>query len=297
MQKGIRFLVVLAECNLLRWGRSVQRWGIVLYYFPSALGTTEKGEGKMHGFYAVELAYLSAFCRAESLPFGVRFRDDGIPDLYAHNVTYLSKVPSAQALLRICEREKRLRRAEGMPFLNLTVEGRAPSLPCAAMRTVYDYFLWTGEPFAPRPDLAVVPMTQPLCAQALAFDLEVNGRDYGWNFIWRRFRRRQEVYLSGRVQHLLGYHAGRLVSICDLFVCGKYAKIEDFDVAPDRQRQGFGRAMLANLILRANRLGAETVYLVTEDADTAKEMYKKSGFVQAAQKEEILLPVSSAEDA
>ena len=50
--------------------------------------------------------------------------------------------------------------------------------------------------------------------------------------------------------------------------------------------------MLAELIRRARRLGAETIYLVTDDADTAKEMYKKSGFVQAAQKEEILLPVS-----
>ena len=104
--------------------------------------------------------------------------------------------------------------------------------------------------------------------------------------------RRREVYLSGRVQHLLGYHAGRVVSVCDLFLCGTYAKIEDFDVSPRHQRQGFGRAMLAELIRRARRLGAETIYLVTDDADTAKEMYKKSGFVQAAQKEEILLPVS-----
>lgn len=45
-----------------------------------------------------------------------------------------------------------------------------------------------------------------------------------------------------------GYHAGRVVSVCDLFLCGTYAKIEDFDVSPRHQRQGFGRAMLAELI-------------------------------------------------
>ena len=246
----------------------------------------------MQSFFAAELAYLSAFCRAEPVEGGVRLRDDGIPDLYAHNLTYFAGAPSAPQLLRACAQEMRFRRAEGMPFLNLTVEGRAPKLPCAAMRTVYDYFVLREEIRAPRPDLAVLPLTPALCAQALAFDLDVNGRDYGRDFIRRRFVRRREVYLSGRVQHLLGYHAGRVVSVCDLFLCGTYAKIEDFDVSPLHQRQGFGRAMLAELIRRARRLGAETIYLVTDDADTAKEMYKKSGFVQAAQKEEILLPVS-----
>lgn len=159
------------------------------------------------------------------------------------------------------------------------------------MRTVYDYFVLREEIRAPRPDLAVLPLTPALCAQALAFDLDVNGRDYGRDFIRRRFVRRREVYLSGRVQHLLGYHAGRVVSVCDLFLCGTYAKIEDFDVSPRHQRQGFGRRCSPSSSA-GEAPGAETIYLVTDDADTAKEMYKKSGFVQAAQKEEILLPVS-----
>ena len=265
----------------------------MLYYFPlAAAHARQNGGDDVQSFFAAELAYLSAFCRAEPVEGGVRLRDDGIPDLYAHNLTYFAGAPSAPQLLRACAQEMRFRRAEGMPFLNLTVEGRAPALPCAAMRTVYDYFVLREEIRAPRPDLAVLPLTPALCAQALAFDLDVNGRDYGRDFIRRRFVRRREVYLSGRVQHLLGYHAGRVVSVCDLFLCGTYAKIEDFDVSPCHQRQGFGRAMLAELIRRARRLGAETIYLVTDDADTAKEMYKKSGFVQAAQKEEILLPVS-----
>ena len=59
----------------------------------------------------------------------------------------------------------------------------------------------------------MLPLTPALCAQALAFDLDVNGRDYGRDFIRRRFVRRREVYLSGRVQHLLGYYAGRVVSV------------------------------------------------------------------------------------
>ena len=275
----------------------------MLYYFPlAAAHARQNGGDDVQSFFAAELAYLSAFCRAEPVEGGVRLRDDGIPDLYAHNLTYFAGAPSAPQLLRACAHQYR----EGdvmhwwhepylgvrTPFLNLTVEGRAPALPCAAMRTVYDYFVLREEIRAPRPDLAVLPLTPALCAQALAFDLDVNGRDYGRDFIRRRFVRRREVYLSGRVQHLLGYHAGRVVSVCDLFLCGTYAKIEDFDVSPRHQRQGFGRAMLAELIRRARRLGAETIYLVTDDADTAKEMYKKSGFVQAAQKEEILLPVS-----
>ena len=159
------------------------------------------------------------------------------------------------------------------------------------MRTVYDYFVLREEIRAPRPDLAVLPLTPALCAQALAFDLDVNGRDYG------RTSSGGGLCAGGRSTFRAGAapaglprraHGERVRPV----PCGTYAKIEDFDVSPRHQRQGFGRAMLAELIRRARRLGAETIYLVTDDADTAKEMYKKSGFVQAAQKEEILLPVS-----
>lgn len=184
---------------------SVQRHFAVLYYFPlAAAHARQNGGDDVQSFFAAELAYLSAFCRAEPVEGGVRLRDDGIPDLYAHNLTYFAGAPSAPQLLRACAQEMRFRRAEGMPFLNLTVEGRAPALPCAAMRTVYDYFVLREEIRAPRPDLAVLPLTPALCAQALAFDLDVNGRDYGRDFIRRRFVRRREVYLSGRVQHLAG---------------------------------------------------------------------------------------------
>lgn len=251
----------------------------------------------MIGFLSTELSYLSAFCRAEPIECGIRLRDDGIRDLFAHNLTYLTHALSSDELVHLCREEFRIRKKEGMPFLNLTMENAPPARALEWLRaqgcerTVYDYFVYTGGLEHSRKDLAAVPMTPAQVAAALAFDLEVNGRDFGQDFIHRRFYRRKEVYLSGTVRHYLGYHAGRLVGMCDLFMCDGVAKLEDFDIAAPFQRQGFGRAMLAQLVARAQAAGAHTIYLVTDDAETAKEMYKKSGFVKAAEKYEILLPV------
>ena len=94
----------------------------MLYYFPlAAAHARQNGGDDVQSFFAAELAYLSAFCRAEPVEGGVRLRDDGIPDLYAHNLTYFAGAPSAPQLLRACAQEMRCRRAEGMPFLNLSV--------------------------------------------------------------------------------------------------------------------------------------------------------------------------------
>ena len=74
------------------------------------------------------------------------------------------------------------------------------------------------------------------------------------------------------------YADGEAVGNCDLFIHEDTAKIEDFDVAPKKQRQGYGTAILKFLIETALSKGASIIYLITDEEDTAKEMYLKYGF-------------------
>ena len=242
----------------------------------------------MTGFFAAEAAYLTVFCRAEAAENGLRFRDAQLPELCAHNLLFLPEAPEEEALCALLRREAARCRAEGLPYLQLLVEGKSPFCAALAQRTLCDYYVLPGEIRRPRPDLALLPMDASTAGAALGFDLQVNGEPYGAGFIRRRFVRRLPVYLAGRVQHLLGWHAGRPVCACDLFLCGETAKIEDVDVAPAWQRRGFGRAMLAAAAYRARAGGAREIYLVVERGSGAQAAYEACGFVRAAAREELL---------
>ena len=124
----------------------------------------------------------------------------------------------------------------------------------AGEHAVYDYYVFGGNSPVARPDCAASPMTIETAPAALAFDLRCNGKDFGTNFIRRRFYRRAQVYLGGEILHTaLCRHAGRIVGTCDFFLYGNVLKLEDFDAAPQWQRQGFGTAVLRQLIARGQR--------------------------------------------
>ncbi|WP_124998518.1 GNAT family N-acetyltransferase [Clostridium tagluense] len=50
------------------------------------------------------------------------------------------------------------------------------------------------------------------------------------------------------------------------------------------QRKGFGTSVLKELLKRCSDFGAETVYVLTDSEYTAKEMYKKCGFLKIGAK-------------
>lgn len=121
------------------------------------------------------------------------------------------------------------------------------------------------------------------------FDIRVNGEDIGKSFIKRRFERRSKVYLSeGLVDNYLCYFDGKIIGHCDLFLNDNVAKIEDFDVAPEMQRKGFGTTILKEMVLIAREHGAKIIYLITDNDDTAKDMYKKCGMIKVGEKTELI---------
>lgn len=74
------------------------------------------------------------------------------------------------------------------------------------------------------------------------------------------------------------------VGNCDLFIQDGIAKIEDFAVNLDDQRQGFGTTLLKFIIQLALNQNCHTLYLVTDEEDTAKEMYQKLGFYKIGER-------------
>nr|WP_269320288.1 GNAT family N-acetyltransferase [Oceanivirga salmonicida] len=83
------------------------------------------------------------------------------------------------------------------------------------------------------------------------------------------------------------------MGICDLFMHNKIAKIENFLVIPKYQRKGYGTYILKNIIDIALENGTELIYLITNENDTAKEMYEKLYFDKVGERIEIVFDLKN----
>ncbi|MGH4124293.1 MAG: GNAT family N-acetyltransferase [Clostridium sp.] len=119
-------------------------------------------------------------------------------------------------------------------------------------------------------------------------DLQHDEAKLGKDFCTRRCYRRGKVYVSDKgVNSYVCYHNGTIIGSCDLFMYKGIAKIEDFAVIPIYQRKGYGTTILKTLIDVAIKENCHTVYLVTDEDDTAKEMYQKIGFNKIGEKTDL----------
>lgn len=111
------------------------------------------------------------------------------------------------------------------------------------------------------------------------FDCTNDEESLGKDFCTRRSYRRGKVYVSDKeVNSYICYHNGNIIGNCDLFIDNGVAKIEDFAVIPKYQRNGYGTTILKSLIDIAIKENCHLIYIVTDEEDTAKEMYQKNGF-------------------
>ena len=228
-----------------------------------------------------ELEYIKCFSNFYDEGNKIRFKDDLIPDMYSHNLTYLKLPISEKDYSDFVEGEIRKAKENGRNFLNLQFDFEIDKLNACLKQqnyevTIYDYYQFQIEQLDKlnaRHDCYIRKLTNEQVDKALKFDIRVNGEDIGKSFIKRRFERRSKVYLSeGLVDNYLCYFNGNIIGHCDLFLNDNVAKIEDFDVAPEMQRKGFGTAILKEMVLIAREHGADIIYLITDSDDTAKEM-------------------------
>jgi len=70
----------------------------------------------------------------------------------------------------------------------------------------------------------------------------------------------------------------RVVSWSDLYLAGDTAQIEDVGTLEGHRGRGYARAIVQRAADGARDAGAELVFLVADDEDWPKELYRKLGF-------------------
>ena len=82
---------------------------------------------------------------------------------------------------------------------------------------------------------------------------------------------------------------GKPVSWTDLYVAGDTAQIEDVGTLESERGKGYASAIVLHASEEARRAGAELVFLVADDEDWPKELYRKLGFDELGRIYEFLL--------
>jgi len=236
-----------------------------------------------------EHAYLDCFCEVSEADGILTYSDAELLDMYSHNQYRV--LAGADTDLVVEKLNQKLEALDGSGFC---VCGFAPNFNSSdveeiarrASRTMeistngcYVLDLSKAANWRVRKDCEVVPYGLGRLDDVLRHNLEMDGSDIGEDFVARRAVRKSKVFLNNpAIDNYLLYAGGEVVGACELFVHEGVAKIEDFNVLERVQRQGYGTTLLKHLVEVALSKGAETVYLIADEDDTAKEMYEKLGF-------------------
>lgn len=238
--------------------------------------------------YDCEMEYDKCFSFAHENGNTIQFRDDQLKDMYYHNFTYIPKVTSRTELQEIVKDEISKRQVQRCDFCNILINSDVESLrpllfestPEVSINGFYSFDISHISSFKTINGALVENVTDKARLEDVLYcDLKHDEIALGKDFCTRRCYRRGEVYLSeGGVNSYVCYYNGNVVGNCDLFIHDGAAKIEDFAVIPQYQRKGFGTTILKSLIETAMDKNCDLIYLVTDEEDTPKEMYKKLGF-------------------
>jgi len=249
-----------------------------------------------------EIEYVKCFSEYYEDDRIVRFWDDNLPDMYGHNFTFIKdNIPKGE-LRGIILKELELRKRQSKKFLqiisNFSIDaGIISDLREVPEVSVYDYmYIEAGkyDSLKGNDDCKVVEAVTPeILKDGTEVDIEANALVMGNDFAIRRINKKVQIYtdVSKYLSLYVCYHNGIPIGNCELFLNNNTAKIEDFDILYKYQRKGFGTTVLKHLLMQSKAAGVETAYVITDDADTAKEMYNKCGFSKILEKTELFFNI------
>lgn len=140
-------------------------------------------------------------------------------------------------------------------------------------------------------------ISQKVLQDGIEVDILANKSGMGKDFATKRIHRKSEVYQrpDSSLDLYVCYYQDIPVGNCELMFSNDIAKIEDFDILENYQRQGYGTSVIKHLLGQVKEKNIDYAYLITESEDTAKEMYKKCGMKKVGEKTELFFDLNKFE--
>ncbi len=219
-----------------------------------------------------------------------------LPEMRDHNYTYIK---NKQSLIKLIESEIDLANTKGQDFLKIVIDidGDGFEFPDLSLDYsvnkigYYQFDISKADNIKSEKTAVIKKVSQEKMIEDIIFcDLEFDADLSRREFHTKKNKRKGKVYLAGNsLNSYISYDGTTVLGICDLYMYDKIAKIEDFLVVPRYQRQGYGTFILKKIIDLALGNGAKVIYLITDEADTAKEMYEKLYFDKIGERLEFVL--------
>ena len=238
-----------------------------------------------------EKEYVKCFCNADEQQDFIRFTDDLIPDMWYQNYTWIKNADDDAAFLRLVESEIVYSKKSGKNFcllrchtpINRMILSNLPEEPEISVAGYYmfDNIYEVSNLNKVKESEVIRIHTSEMLEDLLKLDLEHDEESLGYDFCSRRVYRRKNLYLSdSALDSYIIYYKNEAVGSCDLFINNGVAKIEDFAISQKHQYKGFGTTLMKTMIEITSNKKATTIYLETDEEDTAKNMFQKCSFIK-----------------
>lgn len=253
-----------------------------------------------------ELKYVKCFSDYIEEQKIIRFKDSKLVDMYMHNFIFLKELMKKDELRIFTEKKLKEVQREDKKYLHIMMDyGIKPhdlkSVIPKPEITEYCFMAATPKDFKKlniKDDCYVLKAdTLEILNDGNLVDIQANKSAMGEEFARKRIKRKSEVYKNNPNLNLYVCYKGKKpIGKCELFIEDGIAKIEDFDITKEYQKQGYGTSMLRKLLEESLCADVDIVYLITDYFDTAKDMYKKCAFSTWGMKTSILFKLYGFDD-
>ncbi|WP_346961883.1 GNAT family N-acetyltransferase [Clostridium sp.] len=245
-----------------------------------------------------ELKYIKCFSDYVEQQKFIKFIDHNLLDMYMHNFIFLKELMETDELRSFIENKLGEMQKSNNEHLHIMMDygvkwDEVKNLIQEPEITEYCFMAIEPKDFDElkiKDDcIALKADTLEILNDGYKADVQANKVAMGEEFAIKRSKRKMEVYKDNPDLNLYVCYKGKEpIGKCELFIKDGIAKIEDFDIIEEYQKQGYGTSILHKLLEESLNAGADIAYLITDNFDTAKDMYKKCGFSKYGVKTSIL---------
>jgi ribosomal protein S18 acetylase RimI-like enzyme len=234
--------------------------------------------------------------REEPFAFGTAMFDERLPRRWDSNYLLVERLPAGVGAAELAAEADRLQGAAGLSHRKLELRDENAG---ARLEPEFRALGWTvnrhvlmalhREPDTPA-DTSIVEQVD---ADALREPRAEQLREYAWaeddevlaqlHEAKRLFAERVETRFFAVLEE------GRVVSWSDLYLAGDTAQIEDVGTLERYRGRGYARATVQHAADEARGAGADLIFLVADDEDWPKELYRKLGYDELGLVYEFLL--------
>jgi ribosomal protein S18 acetylase RimI-like enzyme len=234
--------------------------------------------------------------REEPFAYGTALFDDRLPRRWDSNYLLVERLPETVGAAELAEEAERLQGGAGLSHRKLEVRDERAG---ARLEPEFRELGWAVNrhllmalhraPDSPQGSTAVAEVDLQALREPRAEQL----RSYPWAEDDEVLAQLHEAkaLLAKRVEtrFFAALENDRPVSWSDLYLAGATAQIEDVGTLESHRGRGYARAVVLRAAAEARRAGAELVFLVADDEDWPKELYRKLGFDELGRIYEFLL--------